>query len=141
MLSNFVIGSLLLSLAYAVVTHVNSYRKLSGFRGPLLASVSKIWLIKQSLNHRQHSAIEEALDDYGPYARIGPNLLVTNDPDLTKHMSLPRSSWRRDSWYEVFKFDSKIHNVFSTTDEKNHARLRSKLGPAVCLPRNAEHAF
>jgi hypothetical protein len=124
---------LLLALAYIAITRYAYYRKLSSFGGPFLASISDLWLLKQSLNHRQHYALMEVLEKHGPYARIAPNTLVTNDPDLLRHMSAPRSLWARGGWYEIHKFDSTTDNIFSTTDEKKHTRLRSKLGPAVCL--------
>ncbi|PQE05318.1 cytochrome p450 protein [Rutstroemia sp. NJR-2017a BVV2] len=121
---------LIAPLIYVVVTRYQIYQKLSGFKGPFLASISDLWLLKQSLKHRQHHALEEVLDRYGSYARIAPNMVVTNDPDLLRYMSAPRSPWRRAGWYEIHKFDATTDNIFSTTDEKKHTLLRSKLGPA-----------
>lgn len=121
-----------LPLTYIAIIYFHSYRKLSSFGGPFLASISNLWLFKQSLNHHQQDALMEVLNKHGPYARIGPNMLVTNDPDLLRHMSAPRSPWTRGGWYEIHKFDSTTDNIFSTIDEKKHASLRGKLGPAVC---------
>ena len=128
----------ILSIAYGAVTCFLNHRKLSAFRGPFLASISNLWLLKESLAHRQHYALMEVLEEHGPYARIAPNMLVTNDPEFLRYMSAPRSPWTRGAWYEIHKFDSTTDNIFSTTGEKKHARLRSKLGPAVCLPRLAK---
>ena len=126
-------ASLLLSLltAYATGVCYRNYRKLSNFKGPFLACISELWLLVQSLGHRQQDGLFKVLEKHGPYARIGPKLLVTNDPDLLRHMSAPRSLWTRGKWYEIHKFDASTDNIFSTIDEKKHAQLRSKIGPAV----------
>ena len=117
---------LLLPLSYIAIIYFHSYRKLSSFGGLFLASISNLWLFKQSLNHHQQDALMEVLGEHGPYARIGPNILVTNDPGLLRHMSAPRSPWTRGGWYEIHKFDSTTDNIFSTIDEKKHANLRGE---------------
>ncbi|OAG45415.1 hypothetical protein AYO21_00049 [Fonsecaea monophora] len=77
---------------------------------------------------------KETLKKYGSPARIGPSLLVTDDPDLLGHMSAPGSKWTRSSWYEGMKLDSRANNIFSERDERRHAEMRSKTIGAVNSP-------
>ncbi|KEF62777.1 uncharacterized protein A1O9_00750 [Exophiala aquamarina CBS 119918] len=60
-------------------------------------------------------------------ARIGPNLLVTDDSELLRHLSAPRSKWARGGWYGGVKFDPRMNNILSERDEKKHAEMRDKL--------------
>ncbi|OAL33863.1 hypothetical protein AYO20_06874 [Fonsecaea nubica] len=55
--------------------------------------------------------------DAGSPARIGPSLLVTDDPELLRHMSAPRAN-----------------HIFSERDERRHAEMRSKTIGAVNPP-------
>jgi hypothetical protein len=67
----------------------------------------------------------------GSPARIGPNLLVTDDPELLRHMSAPRSKWTRGGWYDGVKLDPRMNNILSERDERRHAEMRSKMIGAV----------
>lgn len=61
----------------------------------------------------------------GSPARIAPNILVTHDPELLRHMSAPRAGWKKSSWYAAARFDPRINSVFSETDDKIHNELRA----------------
>lgn len=67
----------------------------------------------------------------GSPARIGPNLLVTDDPHLFRHMNAPRSRWTRGTWYDGMKMDPRRNNILSERDEKKHADMRAKMIGAV----------
>ena len=68
----------------------------------------------------------------GPLARIGPNLLVTDDVDLLRHMSAARSVYTRSDWYDGMKLDPNIPNVISERNEMRHTALRAKMASGVC---------
>lgn len=126
------------------------WRSLRQFPGPLLAKSSRLWLFWQSLRARVNVAQCEALQQYGmqlrntpntrlafPFSdidaslvgspcRIGPNLLLTDDADLVRHMNAPGSKWTRSGWYDGVRLDPRYDSVFSARDEKLHADLRAK---------------
>ncbi|KIW26193.1 uncharacterized protein PV07_09307 [Cladophialophora immunda] len=114
------------ALRYLVGVY-RSYEKLSHFKGPPLAAFTSLWLASQAINARMPTAQKEALRKYGSPARIGPSLLVTDDPELLRHMSAPRSKWTRSSWYDGMKLDPRVNNIFSERDERRHAEMRSKM--------------
>ena len=72
------------------------------------------------------------IESPGSPARIGPNLLVTDDPDLFRHMNAPRSLWTRGTWYDGMKMDPRQNNILSERDEKKHAEMRAKMIGGVC---------
>lgn len=50
---------------YICIGSFMNYRKLSAFKGPPLAGLSRAWLWKQSVSRRVHIAEKEALEKYG----------------------------------------------------------------------------
>jgi len=73
------------------------------------------------------------LYDIRPLARIGPNLLVTNDAELLRCMSGARSLCSRADWYDGLKLDPRLNNVISQRNEKRHTALRAKMPLGVSL--------
>ena len=67
--------------------------------------------------------------------RIGPDIVVTDDPAIQRHMAAPRSPWLKGRWFRGMKFDPRLDNLLSMSDEKAHAELRAKLMPGVCASR------
>jgi hypothetical protein len=59
--------------------------------------------------------------------RIGPNELLTDDPDLVRRMSAARSAYTRSSWYTPLRMDPYDEGLFSLTDTAAHDRLKAKL--------------
>ena len=64
---------------------------------------------------------------------MGPDILVTGDPDVIRHMNAPGSRWRRSGWYAAMKMDPRLDTVFSTQDESLHATLKAKEAGGVSL--------
>lgn len=62
----------------------------------------------------------------GSPARIGHDLLVTDDAELIRHMNAPGSRWTRSGWYDAMRMDPRQDSVFSTRNEKLHAELKAK---------------
>jgi hypothetical protein len=69
----------------------------------------------------------------GPIARIGPNDLITSDPNLVKHMYSVRSQYRRSSWYRGMRFDPSKDNLLSLRNEDDHRDLRAKMAAGVSV--------
>ncbi|MCJ1433379.1 hypothetical protein MMC27_002739 [Xylographa pallens] len=64
---------------------------------------------------------------YGSLARIGPNLLITDDPETTRKILSPRSPYLRAPCFDTLRIDPAITNVVSERDSKKHQALRYKL--------------
>ena len=130
-----VAGVLTLALL-AIGRAIQSYRRLSHIPGPPLASFSRLWILKSLLSSRNHLNLYEANLKYGPLARVGPNHLVTSDPELLRRMNAPRSLYRRTRWYTAFRFKPRADNVFSERREEKHAELRKKMAAGYAGKEN-----
>lgn len=78
------------------------------------------WLVDQLAN-----------EGIGSLARIGPNDLITSDPEVLRKMNAVRSPYRRSNWYVGMRLDPNRENVESERDEEKHALLRAKMAAGV----------
>jgi hypothetical protein len=67
----------------------------------------------------------------GPLVRVGPNHLLTDDPEVLRKMSAVRSPYRRSIWYDGMRLEHDYLQVLSTRDEDRHNDLRAKMGLGV----------
>ena len=67
----------------------------------------------------------------GSIARVGPDYLITSDPDLMKRMLNVRTPYKRSDWYNGMRLDPSRDNVLSMRDDDLHAKLRSKMAAGV----------
>ncbi|KAL8724299.1 MAG: hypothetical protein Q9166_008030, partial [cf. Caloplaca sp. 2 TL-2023] len=115
---------------------LNDYAHLKDFRGPWLASFSKLWMMRHTYRGDIHVAVADACEKYGPLVRIGPNDLVTNDADLLRRMSAIRSPYTKSEWYSGTQFDRSMNHVFSERDEARHRDLRNRMAPGYSGTEN-----
>ncbi|KAL3442534.1 cytochrome P450 [Aspergillus insuetus] len=133
--SLYTLGIVLL-LAVGLVRLLRSYLRLKQFPGPFVAGSSKLWMMRSTLYGRMHLDIAEACKTYGHLVRIGPNDLVTDDPEIIRKMSAVRSSYTRSDWYNATAFSHKLNHVFCERDEQRHIDLRNKLIPGYSGKEN-----
>lgn len=116
-----------LAVLFYVVSSIQSYRRLSHIPGPPSAAFSILWQIRALNSGQNNLKVAEVNQKYGSLARIGPNSLVTSDPDLLRRMSAARSPYRRGSWYNAMRMKPRKDNILSVRDEKHHDELRRKM--------------
>ncbi|KAK1980365.1 cytochrome P450 [Colletotrichum cereale] len=114
-------------IAYGVASIVGQYQRLRHIRGPPGAGFSKWWLVRAVGGGRTHLDFYEACEEYGSIVRVGPNDLITSDPDLMKRMLNVRTTYRRSNWYDGMRLKPGQDNVLSARDDELHHRLRSKM--------------
>ena len=137
MATQAVLVVVILTLILVTTTHsIRSYRRLSHIPGPPLAGISRLWLLKSILGSRNYLNFFEANLKYGPLARVGPNRLVTSDPELWRRVNAPRSPYRRSPWFGAFSFQPGVNNVFSEQREEQHDELRKKLAAGYAGKEN-----
>jgi hypothetical protein len=81
----------------------------------------------QNISGHQHKHIYDINEKYGKLARIGPNQLISSDPEILMRMSATNSPYRRSAFYTTFRMQPREDNVFSTRDEKRHTEIRRKV--------------
>jgi hypothetical protein len=70
----------------------------------------------------------------GILLRVGPNEVLTGDPDFYRKICGVRTPWIKGPFYEAAANLPDQHSLFSMADEKGHRELKAKLAPGVSLP-------
>lgn len=121
------------------------YRQtLSNVPGPRLARWSRLWIAKTLATGRSHEIWVEVNAKYGSIARIGPNHIITDDPEITRRILAARSGYVRGPWFDSVRIDPHIPNIVSERDVRKHAAIRAKLAPSVssddpAMPHPSHH--
>jgi hypothetical protein len=71
------------------------------------------------------------LFNIGSLVRIGPNELLSTDPEILRMMSAVRSPYTKGLFYETGRIIPGEETVVSLRDEHEHKLLRGKMGTAV----------
>jgi hypothetical protein len=132
-----------------------AWYRLRHIKGPFLASFSKLWLIRTVSSGNMHWEYAKVCQKYGTHdaavpvwcsveiislnsfcfigslARVGPNQLVTSDPEQMRKMLSARSLYRRSDWYVGMRFDPSHENVESERNDDRHTELRAKMAAGV----------
>jgi hypothetical protein len=67
----------------------------------------------------------------GPLVRIGPNQLLSTDPDVLRRMSAVRSGYTKGKFYASGKIVPGVDNVVSLRDPAKHKEMRALMAPGV----------
>lgn len=67
----------------------------------------------------------------GSLVRIGPNELVTNDPETLRKITAVRTPYLRSDWYDAIKIDPDHANILSERNVDRHQSLRARMAPGV----------
>ncbi|OHE98404.1 cytochrome P450 [Colletotrichum orchidophilum] len=113
-------------IIYYVVSSVIAYGRLREFPGPLVGRFSYLWLISNARSGRPAEHFTTLNRKHGSLVRIGPNDLVTDDPDILRRMNAARSTYGRSNWYDSTKLNPHQDSMFSLRDAGAHDKLKAK---------------
>lgn len=116
-------------LLYLVISSITAWYRLRHVKGPFLASFSHLWLVRNISSGRHAAGLLALSEQYGPLVRIGPNDLLTSDPEIFRRMgdSKLRPSYGRSDYYNALKMDPYHDTLFSLRDTNAHDKLKAKL--------------
>jgi hypothetical protein len=117
-------------VTYSFVSTIIAWHRLRSFAGPKLAGFSYLWIARATLSGRMWEIYRDVSRTYGSVARIGPNELITDDPEFLRRMSAARSTYIRSSWYELNRPDPYEHSMFSLRNTAAHDKLKAKTAAA-----------
>ncbi|KAF2132268.1 cytochrome P450 [Dothidotthia symphoricarpi CBS 119687] len=129
----YLLGSLLL---WYIEASIQSWYRLRKYPGPFLAKFSCIFMAKTQRSGVMNLRYTEVNTTYGTIARIGPNELLTNDPELIRRMSSARSQYKRSDWYSGVRTDPKRDNLMSELDVHTHDKRRAQMASAYAGKEN-----
>ena len=100
---------------------------LRSFSGPWWAAYTRLWLSKTLASTNSAQVFVDVNKKYGSIARIGPNHLVTDDPELTRRILAVGSKWRRGPWFDAIRIDPRVPNIVSERDPHKHNTMRRRM--------------
>ncbi|EJD05634.1 high nitrogen upregulated cytochrome P450 monooxygenase 2 [Fomitiporia mediterranea MF3/22] len=112
-------SSLLASIA---CYRLSPWHPLAKYPGPILAKLSKFWIIYIILKGDQLRVVTELHKKYGPYVRLGPNELSFADADLLPVLLAP--DMPRGPMWDGRRNPDAPPNLIATRSSADHARKR-----------------
>ncbi|KGQ10980.1 Pisatin demethylase [Beauveria bassiana D1-5] len=85
--------------------------------------------------------LKEATDRYGPLVRIGPNQLVSSDPEVLRRMSAVRGNYVKARFYKAARVVPGVDNVVSALDEDKHKTMRAQMNSTFTVKGDEEYGF
>lgn len=117
-----------------------SYNKycqgLNHIPGPLLASCTDLWRLRQAQHRRPELAHVRLHEKHGSLVRIGPNSVSVSDPGAIPIVYALNSGFVKSDFYAVQQTLSKgnrLFTLFTSLDERFHARLRRSVSNAYAM--------
>ena len=97
---------ILLGLLVVKVVHSRYFHPLKDIPGPLIASISRLWLLFVTLEGKQHWRYVEAHRKYGPVVRISSSKILLND---TRFLQDNFFGSDKSDWWLAFR--TSPHNI------------------------------
>ncbi|KAF2998395.1 hypothetical protein E8E14_002954 [Neopestalotiopsis sp. 37M] len=117
-----------LTLLYAA-TKVRAYLRLRHIPGPPWSGFSDIAHIRACLGEHAYQWYTSVSDTYGPFARIGPNIVLTSSAEFWEAANA-KPGYKRSEWfYKAARFDWPHDNVFTSRDVDKHDAKRKMMAP------------
>lgn len=119
----------------AWIIYARTFHPLSSVPGPFFASISRLWVM---YHHMRGGFVEYQRSlhkRYGPLVRLGPNEVACASPDEIKKIYPTSKPLTKTDFYPVWRAPgmSKYPDVFSETDEKQHAERRRIINPVYSM--------
>lgn len=116
---------LLIAVCYTVSSYLAWFRLRKFPAASWLANFSYLWLAKTTYSGKQYW-VHRGLHQKHKLLRIGPNELLTDDPDIVRKISSARSGYNRDSWYITGRFNPYHDNMFTVLQSNAHTKFKSR---------------
>ncbi|PQK16265.1 hypothetical protein BB8028_0006g05860 [Beauveria bassiana] len=120
---------LTLPLILAARKLVTARCHLRDFPGPSWAAYTRLWLCKTLASGNSAQIFVNINHTHGSIARVGPNHLVTSDPDFTRQILAVGTTWRSAPSYDALRIDPRMSNIVSERDARVHNAMRRRMAP------------
>ncbi|KAJ6781568.1 hypothetical protein PWT90_01563 [Aphanocladium album] len=129
------------AIAYFILRQLWAWNRLRHIPGPWSASWSLWWQLRGAMSGDFPQILKEATDEYGPLVRIGPNQLVSSDPDVLRRISAVRGHFTKGGFYKAGRIVPGVDNVVSAVDEDKHKMMRAQMNSMYTMRGNEEYGF
>ncbi|KAJ9631144.1 hypothetical protein H2204_008366 [Knufia peltigerae] len=128
----FSVQGLVLSVAAFVgywicwIVYARHFHPLRNIPGPWLASVSRLWYVRQVARGDMEHTQRRLHARYGPLLRIAPNEVACASPDEIKKIYRNSGALNKTDFYTVWNSQnfSKHRDMFTTLNDKEHGERR-----------------
>ncbi|KAJ6058806.1 uncharacterized protein N7446_008389 [Penicillium canescens] len=128
---------LLLVALIAWLLHNKYGHGINSIPGPVAASVTNLWRLALVTGRRPELEHIKLHRKYGSIVRLGPNVVSVSDPNAVKVIYAINAGFVKSHFYTVQKpiaqDGTPLEGLFSTTDEKYHAKLRRAISSAYAM--------
>lgn len=97
---------------------------------PRVAGFSYLWVLKATASGRLAGVYDGLVQKHGHLVRVGPELVLTDDPEVLRRMSAARSSYGKHAAYKATIRHPDHDSMFSVVDVARHDQIKSKLAGA-----------
>lgn len=119
-----------LYVLYSLITTITQWYRLRKFPGPTSAAFSTFWLARTLLTGRSPYIHADLVKKHKhPFIRIAPDILMTDDPTVHRHMNGAQAGYVKAPWYSSLRTDAYTHSMFSARDVAFHDDVKAKVSP------------
>lgn len=131
--STFILSAIATTL-FTYVLYQRYFSPLARIPGPFFASISRLWLVRQSLFRQRHLLEKDLHAQYGPIVRISPHEVCISDPAYVKVIHSANSGFLKSDWYEVVApQDKDAMNLLGERDMEKYRLQRRLIGPCFTV--------
>ncbi|KAI0416771.1 cytochrome P450 [Xylaria grammica] len=114
-----------LVVGYFITSTVYQWHRLRHIPGPFLASFSYLWIGYSGYSGKQFARYKDVGEKYGPVVRVGPNEVITDDPETIRHISSTKNMYHRSEWYDGARFQPG-DAMFTLLEPVKHDKYKAK---------------
>ncbi|KAM3533367.1 hypothetical protein MY4038_003374, partial [Beauveria bassiana] len=140
-LSDLAVYTLTATVAVLLFCQIRAWYRLRHIPGPWSAPWSVWWQLRGAMSGVFPQTLKEATDRYGPLVRIGPNQLVSSDPEVLRRMSAVRGNYVKARFYKAARVVPGVDNVVSALDEDKHKTMRAQMNSTFTVKGDEEYGF
>jgi hypothetical protein len=144
MLSTFVIVSsaIVATLVY-IVTYRIFFHPLSSVPGPILARLTKLWLVWHVRKGKSHIFMPNLHKTYGPIVRIAPNEVLVRSEDGVRLAYGAGTKFTKGAWYQAFaapkRGTDEDLDLLTEINMEKYRMQRRAIGPAYSVAGMEKH--
>ncbi|KAL2795454.1 cytochrome P450 [Aspergillus keveii] len=118
--------ALLASYELGWIIYCRFFHPLRAIPGPLLASISRVWLVHQAATGHLEQTQRALHRKYGSLVRIAPNEVICSDLAVLKTIYGHKSTFIKSDFYDAWAAPNEIGypGHFAVRDEKLHTEQR-----------------
>lgn len=112
---------------YFVASTAYSWYRLRKVPGPFLAGLSYLWTLSVTISGQDAWTYNELAKKYGHLIRVGPGLVLTDDPEVLRRISGVRSTYAKAGFYRASLKHPDHDTMFSMMSIPEHDRRKAQL--------------